>query len=416
MLSFEIQIAEEAAQLRDGKPRLLPVRVGWEGPRAAPLATRLDRYQYALWRGPEDNAALAAELLHSLTATPPPAARSRQFEAPGGAVPLDSRFYLERPTDEEFLTALARHDSIVLIEGARQMGKTSLLSRGLQQARRTGAKVVFTDFQKFNTADLATLDTFYKTLGAALADQLDLDTFPEDTWRAQRGPNQNFERYLRTEILGKIDAPLIWGLDEVDRLFSCSFASEVFGLFRSWHNSRATDPAGPWSRLTQVIAYATEAHLFITDLNQSPFNVGTRLRLRDFTLAEIAELNRRHGEPLHGEADLAGFHRLFKGQPYLVRRGLHEMASRHRTAAELAGNAAEDSGPFGDHLRRFLVLLSRDADLLAAVRGLLGTPRLPPEYRLFHRLRSAGLLVGERPADAGFRCEIYETYLRHHLP
>jgi len=30
-----------------------------------------------------------------------------------------------------------------------------------------------------------------------------------------------------------------------------------------------------------AIAYATEAHMFITDMNQSPFNVGTRLSLAD---------------------------------------------------------------------------------------------------------------------------------------
>ena len=45
--------------------------------------------------------------------------------------------------------------------------------------------------------------------------------------------------------------------------------SEVFGLFRSWHNRRSLEPASPLSRLTLAIAYATEAHLFITDVNQS---------------------------------------------------------------------------------------------------------------------------------------------------
>jgi hypothetical protein len=64
-------------------------------------------------------------------------------------------------------------------------------------------------------------------------------------------------------------------------LFSHKYASDIFSLFRSWHNLRALDPYGPWCRLTIAIAYATEAHLFISDLNQSPFNVGTRLTLED---------------------------------------------------------------------------------------------------------------------------------------
>ena len=73
-----------------------------------------------------------------------------KLEPVGGAVPLDSQFYVVRATDEEFQTAIARQDSIVLVKGARQMGKTSLLARGLQQARQAGTQVVLTDFQKLN--------------------------------------------------------------------------------------------------------------------------------------------------------------------------------------------------------------------------------------------------------------------------
>src|SRR5262245_46874020 len=91
---------------------------------------------------------------------------------------------------------------------------------------------------------------------------------------------------------------LVWGLDEVDRLFNYDYASEIFGLLRSWHNLRALEPAGPWRRLTLALAYATESHLFITDLNQSPFNVGLQLTLEDFTIAHVVELNRRYAEPL----------------------------------------------------------------------------------------------------------------------
>ena len=106
-------------------------------------------------------------------------------------------------------------------------------------------------------------------------------------------PGINFERFLRREVLSKIDRQIVWGLDEVDRLFSCAFGSDIFGLFRSWHNKRALDPAGPWQHLTLVIAYATEAHLFITDLNQSPFNVGTRLARDGCARLGHGEIGRR---------------------------------------------------------------------------------------------------------------------------
>jgi hypothetical protein len=294
------------------------------------------------------------------------------------------------------------------------MGKTSLLARGLQLARQTGAKVVLTDLQKLSLANLKSAESFFRALGDFLADQLDLEVWPKDAWDERRSPNTNFERYLRRIVLGKNQTHLVWGLDEVDRLFTCDFANEVFGLFRSWHNDRALDPNGPWSRLSLAIAYATEAHLFITDVNQSPFNVGTRLTLEDFTFDQVADLNQRYQSPLRTETELRQFHELIGGQPYLVRRGFNEMTAGRIAFSEFLTLADRDEGIFGDHLRRMLVLLVRDPQLTETVRGTLRGDS-GPDSTSFYRLRSAGVLKGEAPGNARPRCEIYATYLKRHL-
>jgi len=416
MLAYEIQIAHEAAQQQQGKPRLLPVRINYDGPLPDPLAGILNPIQYALWNGPQDDHHLVAELLNASSAAtvPPSVMLPKNLEPVGGAVPLDSEFYIVRPTDEEFQAAIARQDSIVLVKGARQMGKTSLLARGLQQARAAGAKVVRTDFQKLNAAHLASVETLFLTLAELLAYQLRLDVSPDQAWNPRRGPSINFERYMESEVLGKISSPIVWGLDEVDRLFTCDFGSEVFGLFRSWHNERSLDPEGPWQRLTLAIAYATEAHLFITDVNQSPFNVGTRLTLEDFTFEQVAELNRRYGSPLRDQAEVARYFRLVGGHPYLVRRGLHELATHGSGLAAFEAQADRDEGPFGDHLRRILVLLAQDAALTEIVRGVLqGRPC--PTAESFYRLRSAGVMSGNSARDVRPRCQLYATYLEKHL-
>ncbi|HEX8686084.1 MAG TPA: AAA-like domain-containing protein, partial [Pyrinomonadaceae bacterium] len=256
MLAYELQIAHESAQ-REGRPRILPVRVAYEGGLPESISGILSPIQYALWSGPEDDQRVATELLAALKGGIDPAAvgAERKIEPPGGAVPLDSRYYLVRPTDALFLDALRRRDSIVLVKGARQMGKTSVLARGLQQARAEGARVVVTDYQKLNASDLESAEKFFVALGGLIADQLDLDVYPEDVWKERRAPSVNFERYVRREVLGKVDGSLVWGMDEVDRLFTCPFGSEVFGLFRTWHNERAVDPEAPWGRLTLAIAY-----------------------------------------------------------------------------------------------------------------------------------------------------------------
>ncbi|HET9533518.1 MAG TPA: AAA-like domain-containing protein [Blastocatellia bacterium] len=416
MLAYEIQIAHDAAQKQNGKPRILPIRIAYEGALPGELSSMLDPIQYAMWRGPEDDARLLNDVQASIAVSMSvePTIAPRKIEAVGDAVPLGSDFYVIRQTDDDLHNAIQRRDSIVLIKGARQMGKTSLLARGLQQARKMGARVVLTDFQKLNASHLESVETLLMTLAEFIADQLDLEVYPDEVWNPRRGPSINFERYLRREVIGKTDCPLVWGMDEVDRLFSCDYASEIFGLFRSWHNERSLDPTGPWQMLTLAIAYATEAHLFITDVNQSPFNVGTRLALEDFSLDLVAELNRRYGSPLRSPAEVARFFEMTGGQPYLVRRGLNDLASRGMILAAFEEATDRDEGPFGDHLRRILVLLAQDEFLCDTVRGVLeGSPC--PTMESFYRLRSAGILAGDSARDARLRCRLYTTYLRRHL-
>lgn len=345
---------------------------------------------------------------------PAPSARKKPPEAVGGAVPIESRFYILRPTDEEFSEALARRDSIVLVKGARQMGKSSLMARGLQQARRDGSKVILTDFQKLNATYLESAEKFFLALSEWIVEQLEIDVAPSEVWSPRRGPSMNFERLLRREVLSKVPQPLVWGMDEVDRLFHCSFASEVFGLFRSWHNERSLDPSGPWQQLTLAIAYATEAHMFITDMNQSPFNVGTRLVLADFTRAQVEELNQRYGSPLRDRLELDRFYGLLGGQPYLTRQGLHEIASRNMAFSDFEFQAARDEGPFGDHLRRLLVSLGEDPTLCKSVREMLNG-RYSAPLECFYRLRSSGLVSGESAKEMRPRCKLYGFYLARHL-
>ncbi len=414
MLAYEVQIAHETAQQQEGRPRILPVRINFEGALPDPLRSILAPIQYFLWGGPQNDETLVAELLKSLRRPEPEAVALNEIKEPGGGMPPDAKLYIVRDTDEEFLRAVQRRDSIVLVKGARQMGKTSLLARGVHQARKAGARVVVTDFQILNATHLASIDALFQALAQLICDQLDLNVTPDEEWNARRGASINFARYMRRHVLGDETRPLVWAMDEVDRLFTCDFGSEVFGLFRSWHNERALDPASPWERLTLAIVYATEAHLFITDPNQSPFNVGTRLELKDFTFEQVAELNQRFGAPLAGQSDIARYYRLVAGHPYLVHRGLYDMKTHGMSLAAFEATADRDEGPFGDHLRRILVLLARDPLLCDAAREVLrGRPSPTPET--FYRLRSAGVMAGESARDAKPRCQLYATYLERHL-
>jgi DNA-binding winged helix-turn-helix (wHTH) protein len=355
------------------------------------------------------------KILYSEPAVPSLAASATPSqEPPGGALPLQSHLYITRPTDEEFCRAVARRDSIVLVKGPRQVGKTSLLARGLQQARSFGATVLLIDFQQFNSTAFETADKLLLSMAELIANQLELTPSPHETWKSFLGPSSNFEAYLRREVFAKSSSHFVWGLDEVDRLFGFDYAGEVFGLFRSWHNLRALDPHGPWHRLTLSIAYATEAHLFITDLNQSPFNVGTRLSLEDFTQEQIMDLNQRYGGPLRGPADAVRFHRLLGGHPYLTQRGLYEMARGNATLETIEQHDNCDEGVFGDHLKRMLASLEQDRALLDELRGFLQSGTGFSNHSV-SRLRIAGIISVDSSQEPRLRCELYYRYLKRHL-
>ncbi len=380
---------------------------------------------------------------------------------PGGALPLDSPLYLEREADAPFAAALLRGDSIVLVKGPRQVGKSSLLARGLEAARLAGARVVLTDLQKLDALHLASEAALLLALAQLIAAQLDLDTPPEAAWNPRWSPHLNFEQFLRREVLGTLQSGdrgsaegntgvkecgsvaaersgspplhhstspslphspltthhspvLVWALDEMDRLFERDFGPDFFALLRAWHNERAFDPDSCWVRLTLAIACSTEPHLFITDPDHSPFNVGTRLALEDFTPDQVRELNRRHGAPLRTEAELERFVALVGGHPYLVQRGLHELAAGGWGVAWLETAAGREEGPFAGPLRRLLRALSREPELAAALREALAAGACP-DLRAFYRLRSAGVLLGDAPHSVRPRCGVYRDFLTRHL-
>ncbi|HEU5402740.1 MAG TPA: AAA-like domain-containing protein [Terriglobales bacterium] len=328
-----------------------------------------------------------------------------------GALPIDSPFYIERRVDEEVHHRVETEDSVILLKGARQTGKTSLLARVLARARAQSKSVIVTDLQKLRLDQSADINFFLQTIARSVAESLQLEGTVE--WDSRRSGVGNFERFIR-RVLKMQDHQLVWGIDEADRVFPCSFASEFFGLLRAWHNDRALDPGSAWHHLTIVIAYATEAHLFITDANQSPFNVGSKFELLDFEPDEVRTLNDRYGSPADSN-NLDQLQKLVGGHPYLVQRGLYELTTRHCSSpAELATASAQEDGPFAEHLRHMLLSLQRRPELLDSLHAALsGTAAIPIDH--FYRLRAFGVLSGDAPRNAVLRCKLYRDYITRHL-
>ncbi|MBC7807559.1 MAG: AAA-like domain-containing protein, partial [Akkermansiaceae bacterium] len=173
LFEYEVELAGKIATASGGRnPKLLAVRVGHPDKLTDIIFSTLGQFPAPAWESPADDEIVLQHILGTFTDDSKATQSITRRERAGGAVPLDSAYYIVRPTDEEFTDAIARQDSIVLVKGGRQMGKTSLLARGLQEARQSGARVILTDFQSLSAPDLRTAADLYRALAEKIADDL----------------------------------------------------------------------------------------------------------------------------------------------------------------------------------------------------------------------------------------------------
>jgi hypothetical protein len=432
--------------LRQGNPRILPVRISYEDMLPYAIDAFLDPVQYVSWKDASDDLGVIAEIIRVIEggtastsgtpvrpAFPIQAALSEdgrllsqanagslaaplpqfdprfldELEAPGGALRPNDRFYIERESDLRLRRELVRTGSTITIRGSRQVGKSSLLVRGLHLVRdRT--RLMHLDLQAVDRSHLQTAETFLHYLARLVARKTQVSSeIVDQVWGDILGPQDKLTKLMEEEILPSSAGRFILALDEADRLLETGFATDFFSLLRSWHNSRALDDL--WSAFNLVMVISTEPYLLIADSTQSPFNVGLKLVVDDFSLEQVQDLNRRHGEPVSA-AHLPRFMALLNGHPYLTRKALYTLVAEKLSWDELLNTAALDHGPFGDHLRHQLWLMRDEPRLQEALKQIIRTHRCTNDATLF-RLQRAGLVKtsGEMCAC---RCELYSLYFK----
>jgi hypothetical protein len=211
---------------------------------------------------------------------------------------------------------------------------------------------------------------------------------------------------------------VIFVIDEADRIFGRSYQDDFFAFLRGWHDRRARDSL--WNKLNLVLAYSTDPRQAIQDLNQSPFNVGAKIQLDDFSVDELWELNRRYGRPLRRRTDIRQLVDVISGHPYLAQQALYALAARTHPLPALSNTANADVGPFSDHLQHYRNLLE-DRNLLEAEPTLRqGMAQVIingncTSYGVFSRLRSLGVITGVSHAEAKPRCRLYAAYFQRVL-
>ncbi len=205
----------------------------------------------------------------------------------GGAVQASGGLYLTRPVDSELL-ALCRARAYTYILTPRQLGKSSLMVNTAERLSAEGVLPVLIDLTECGL--LATAEEWYfgivTLIAGALGESQDLHTWW--TSLSALSVTQRLLRFFEDIVLARTEAPIVIFVDEIDCTLSLDFTDDFFVAIRLLHNARSYVPA--LRRLTFVlIGVASPAELY-HDPRRTPFNIGRRVELTDFTLSEVAPL------------------------------------------------------------------------------------------------------------------------------
>jgi YD repeat-containing protein len=243
-----------------------------------------------------------------------------QFYRDGGTLALDAACYIPRRADEQLFEAILGGEFCFVLD-SRQVGKSSLMAHAKRRLQEAGVAVAAVELTALGTSS-TTQEQWYDALLAKIGAELNMEDALDDFWREHErlAPLHRFIEGLLDVVLKGSDRPVAIFLDEIDVVRSLPFATdELFAGIRELYNRRSRDPS--LGRLSFCLIGVAQPTDLIRDPRITPFNIGKRIELTDFTAAEAAPL----AQGLPGSPELAT--RLLArilywtgGHPYLTQR------------------------------------------------------------------------------------------------
>lgn len=244
------------------------------------------------------------------TASPP-----TDFFVAGGTLPLHSESYIERAADRQIIESL-QAARFCYVLNSRQMGKSSLCVRTMARLSEKGIQCAFIDITKLGGRNV-TPEQWYAGMALEIGRSTGLRKEILEYWKAEEniGPMQRFFGAIRQVVLGSSLDRFVIFVDEIDSTRSLPFnTDEFFSGVRECFNRRVQEPE--FERLTFCFLGVAVPSDLIQDARTTPFNIGDRIYLRDFTLDEVSKLAEHLGP--HGEAVLKRVHYWTNGHPFLT--------------------------------------------------------------------------------------------------
>ncbi len=308
---------------------------------------------------------------------------------PGGTVGTTAEYYIKRKGEDSFISQILIAGALIRIKGPRQFGKTSLLSRVIQFARKNNHAVIPINFQLTDKNITKSLELLLKQICVMASRKLHLPVKMREFWDKHLDLKTNCTIYFEEYLIPQVGKPVLLAIDEADRIFENQDVSgDFFSMLRGWHENRHDTP--PWEQFKLAVAHSTEAYLAIQDLNQSPFNVGLERALKEFNKEEVSLFAEKMRIKL-SSSEIDGLMNIVGGHPYLVHLSLYNIATKTFNINDIIKTATSEDGLFYDHLFRHFLNISSDAEFITAMKEIVNKGTCQDNI-ISHKLRAAGLI------------------------
>jgi WD40 repeat protein len=275
-----------------------------------------------------------------------PATPARPFYVTGGTLKPGEPSYVERRADTDLFDSILAGEFCYVLT-ARQMGKSSLMARTATRLEQGGVASAIVDLTQIGSERGAQgAAQWYFGIANKIHQQLKIDA-PLRSWWQERADLSSVQRltdFFRELVLTQYSGRVVIFVDEIDSTIGLPFADDFFAALRACFNARATEPE--FERLTFVLLGVATPDQLIQDPARTPFNIGRRIDLTDFSPDEARTLAPGlHVNP--GEADKR-LERIFYwtgGHPYLSQalcRAVRERAADTVTAEKVVDSQVEE--------------------------------------------------------------------------
>ncbi|MEO0489970.1 MAG: AAA-like domain-containing protein, partial [Cyanobacteria bacterium J06659_2] len=256
----------------------------------------------------------------------------------GGTVLAGGGVYIPRQADQELL-ALCRSGAFAYVLTPRQMGKSSLMVQTSNLLREQGIRTATVDLTTIGTQLDA--EAWHLGLLTTICRQLGLVRQLMQWWQAhqQLGVTQRLTQFIEEVLLTEVSERIVIFVDEIDTTLNLDFTDDFFIAIRSFYLSRAED--SKFDRLSFVLFGVATPSDLIRNPQRTPFNIGRRVDLTDFTFEEARSLADGFAlPPAEAQQVLRWVLGWTGGHPYLTQRlcqTLREENRSHWSEFEVAG-------------------------------------------------------------------------------